>query len=586
MQEDLVDVLGRTINTRRFLLTVLLTTRYHLTSRPISFANDVFFLKLAKFSDQILAELLCGKWESLSPSEEQGISVLKPISAWATDLGAQKQMSREFGANFREYFRGLNLPWSRLPAVERFDLHDWAEPDHILISVGPNIGIGDEILFFELARRLRRAYPDARLEVVSFHPTAWDLCDVVDHRIYESEDQIAPYARAKLLLERNHRAMVFFVEFASAPIYRQLEMVPGFRRFVYLDTGARLARVIDQTMPSSMDYFSREPNRIYHVLDELLQRVGLAGSPTSAVRSRDRLQPAAKARRVFVNPFSSKDMGHITPEWWSEALNSAACDESLMAEIFCGVNGQTRDYATRIGKSLDRRLCAYELHGESNIPSITETLERVMACDALFGLDTFTAHVRNVCSIPSVTVYLGSFWHLWRVPDANIMNVSADDEPERVGGLLRRLLSTSCGPEFLSLALELKEWTEALQPREGVFDGAELLAGLTECRRLVCLLATLDPELPYIFDEIPLSYFEALESAIAKAAPLTEGSPAMYKLVLEGWRTWEDSNFCRYLRFLATSTNAETTDLFRRRQLVRQRGASSSRAAYTAESGQ
>ena len=113
MQNDLVDVLGRTIDVRRFLLTMLLTTRYHLTSRPISFANDLFFSKLAKLSDQVLATLMIGEWEPLSAIEERGIAVVKPISAWATDLGAQKEMSREFGSNFRQYFRSLNLPWSR-----------------------------------------------------------------------------------------------------------------------------------------------------------------------------------------------------------------------------------------------------------------------------------------------------------------------------------------------------------------------------------------------------------------------------------------------------------------------------------------
>ena len=97
--------------------------------------------------------------------------------------------------------------------------------------MGPNIGIGDEMIFFDLARRLRHAYPRARLEVVSFHPTVWDLCDAVDHRSYEVDDQIAPYVRANLLQEANNHALIFFVEFASAPIYRQLETVPGFSRF-------------------------------------------------------------------------------------------------------------------------------------------------------------------------------------------------------------------------------------------------------------------------------------------------------------------------------------------------------------------
>src|SRR5262249_29413198 len=158
--------------------------------------------------------------------EERGIAALKPACAWAANLAAQKAMSREFGANFRQYFRGLNLPWSRLPPIDRFHLCEWPEPDRILISVGPNIGIGDEMVFFELAPRLRRTYPEARLEVVSFHPTVWDLCDTVDLRIYEADNQIAPYVRAKFMLE-DDLTMVFFVEFASAPIYRHLESVPG-----------------------------------------------------------------------------------------------------------------------------------------------------------------------------------------------------------------------------------------------------------------------------------------------------------------------------------------------------------------------
>lgn len=48
------------------------------------------------------------------------------------------------------------------------------------IFIGPNIGIGDELIFFELARRLRNRFSSAWIRVSSSKDTLWSLAPEID----------------------------------------------------------------------------------------------------------------------------------------------------------------------------------------------------------------------------------------------------------------------------------------------------------------------------------------------------------------------------------------------------------------------
>ena len=548
-----IRMLGYNADTRRFLLTLLLTTRFHLTSRPISFANDSFFYDLAKFSDCLLEALRRGEWEPLDPILEAGIAEINYILNTSDGLDNQKEMSQRFGRLFRQYFRALNAPWSNLPPRDHITLEQWPRPDHIFFAVGPNIGIGDEMIFFRAARALRKMYPGAHFEVSSFHPTLWDSCDFIHHVEYQAGNPIIHYARARHLLKTNPNTLVVFVEFASPPIYRQLERVPGFDRFIYFDTGAQLVRMVDQTMPALMEHVIRNSRSIYDLLDQLLARIGCSAgvapcmdTPVSQIR-----QGGTERARVFINPFSSKDLSGIEPSWWAHIVNSAAASFPIDAHIFCGINEQTRQYASEISNALNKERCAAYLHSYERTATIHETLCAAIACDAVLGLDTFTGHIGNLKRMPCVTVFLNSFWHSWRVPDPCIMNTSVHEDPERIGALLKHSLQPAASNEFGRLASRIHGQVQAIEKCIARSDLAGILRGLRRCQTLVNCMAKVEPKLEDTFADMPGSFFELLEQALTGLKPETEPSKSLKKLLQEAWKVWGESNLSLHIRFVS-----------------------------------
>lgn len=555
-----LDELGRDSDTRRFLLALLLTTRYHLTSRPVSFANDSFFHSLARSSDKVLECLHGPDWQLLDLKEEEGIALLRPISERPVGLETREELSEEFRVEFRRYFRGLNLPWSTLPAVSNLTLDDWPRPGRLLFAVGPNIGIGDEMIFFQAARLLSRRFPDARLEVSSYHETLWDRCDFVDEVRYLSDNQIEPFARAKEVMAADPTALVVFVEFASAHIYRHLEVIRSLERFIYLDTGARLARLIDQGRPGIVEYTSLIRHSIYALLADLLRAVGVdaAESRFQEISPGPLQAPSRRAvAKIFVNPFSSKDVKRIRPAWWSKVLNLLGRQRPIEAEIFCGINPQTRAYAREIQAGLEPDSCPSALLGESDTPSILQTLESAMKCQAVLGLDTFTGHLGNLRRIPSVTVFFSSFWEVWRVPDPSSFNVSIHTDPAMVAQLLERLVWKPESREFLELSAQLRERAATLPTIVSENAPAvEIGRCMSECRDLSERLARIDPDLALTFSDTPPSYFDALERSLKRCDPSKAPDPAHQRIVRKAWRHWADCNYSRYLRYLERYSSA------------------------------
>ena len=551
-----LQVLGRSAATRRLLLAVFVTMRYHLLSRPISFANDSFFCNHAQTLDQILETLRDYDWEALDAELEKGIAELDLISSGAGDLGWRMKNARRIAASEHRYFRGLVPPWPALPAIGDLSLDSWPKPTHILFAVGPNIGVGDEMILFAVARGLTCRYPQAHLEVSSFNRTLWDRCPFISEVHYHAHNPIAPYARAKNLLEATPSALIFFADFFAPAICRQLERVPGFDRFMYFDSGKRVVRIVDRSKPGILEYFSSSSRSIYEVVRDLAQRIGLIcdskdlQSPETHVFSRP--QPPSRFR-VFVNPFSSKDMSAVGPAWWAKALNSAASRHPLEAEIFCGINSTTRKYAHAVADALDLGACRLQFHGEHETPSLAETLDVALSCDAVLGVDTFTGHLGNLRRIPSVTVFLSPPWAHWRVPDSCVLNASVHDEPERVGALLARLLVKPI-PPVQQLALELKNKAEALRPLIFSDHQVELLEPVRQCLAAGAQVLRSATELRDVFADVPAAFVGSFEAALKSQMAAPDSTPALRKLLRVAWEIWEDSNFCRYIRYVTEST--------------------------------
>lgn len=534
---------------------MLLTTRYHLTSRPVSFANDTFFTKLATYCDKLLSLLREPGWPQLESSTEVGISTLRPVLGAPATSRSKKDLHESFGLAYRRYFRGINVPWSRLAPVDSLTIKDWPIPAHIYLAVGPNIGIGDEMTFFPVAQLLSETFPEAFLEVSSFRCALWDRCSFVSSVVYRDEDLLAPYARAIEVLRNAPDSLIIFVEFASAPMYRHLENVPGLKRFTYLDTGSRLARVVDQSRQIIAEYKFDTTSSIYELIMNLSEAIGLPWTldqpGDQGVRGLRMVPVQGRAKRVFVNPFSSKDPNALGPKWWTELLNSVSETDPIDVLIFTGINRECDAFAHEIAGGLNMSRCNVSFFGGERVPSILETIETAIASDLILGLDTFTGHTGRLRRTPTISVFFGSFWEAWRVPDCCVLNATIYDLPDSVAKLAKRLLwvpHLGNSKAIRDVVLNSRRLQDLLG-EESVTVSA-LVGQFDRCRTAVRQWITEDPDLLTTFTDVPLAYAEWLQDAVIGRPESCHNLQALKRLLTEAMRIWRDSNLHRYARYV------------------------------------
>lgn len=557
--------MGRSEDVRRFLAGVLLTTRFHLSTRPISRANATFASRLAVSSDALLELLREDGWPALEPDVEHGLLELRPLA----ELTGAIDSPEGFRRIYKRRFGVMNPPWSMLAPAPALTIAEWPAPSRILVNVGPNIGIGDELIFFEAVGRLARRFPRAELEVSSFNRTLWNLCPDPVRVVEPGDDQLAPYARAHEVARADPSALIVFVEFASTPIYRHLERVAGIPRFVYLDTGARCARVVDQPRERIAEHVERLDGGVYGVLHRLLGKIGLPGTERAPPAIGPRRRPAT----IFVNTFSSKNYRELPAGWWSAALRSAAeaagGEGSIEAVIFAGINDECRSYAHEIARGCDGALRA-TLLGEASVPTIAETVQAAAGSDAVLGLDTFTAHVGVIAPVPCVTIFFGSAWDPWRVRSNHVLNTHVHSQPEIAGRLVARLVGP-IAPAARRAACTVVELTHAHAaaaglsspaggPAAGTMPLGDALDAIDRISAAIAAWAAEDPALARDFVDAPAELATRVRTALGRALRQDVGSAAAAKMLHDGLDTWIESNLFRYARYLASQDPAASSE--------------------------
>lgn len=472
-----VDHLGRSAGLRRFLVNFLVQGRSTLAQRRISAANSGYFRRFATTCDAILEVLRQPGWEPLDAKAEEGILRIPRVADWP-DRPDPRAWVDAMDRERDRWFRGACLFLSRLAPRDGYTLRDWPAPRRILLAMGPNIGIGDEIICFRVARRLQMRYPEARLEALSFYPSLWDLCPGVTVRECAAQDPLLPFVRACELLREDPEALVVFVDFASLMVARSLETVPGLSRFLYVDPATPALRLVDSAAGWISEYRMKSPRRLYRCLGRLLDEVVGRDLGCHDGHEPPLLREAGPERavpRVYVNPFTSKEYDLITAQWWIDALNSVGAP--MEVRIFAGVNEVTRQCAREIAAGLTHP--EVSLHGEHEVVPIAETLREAAESDLVFGLDTFTCHVGVLARVPCVTVYLNYHYHyFWYVPDNAVLAAFAWDDAETAGRMVARLLQPEPTASYEALAAAASEVRRAGSLEERGAAAGALLAAL------------------------------------------------------------------------------------------------------------
>lgn len=316
-------------------------------------------------------------------------------------------------------------------------------PERILISIGPNIGIGDEMMYFALAQAMKARWPRVVITVFSCNDTLWDACPYVDQREYYPEEPLIPFSRAEAFLKSDH-SLVLFADFNCAPMYRMLEGYSAIPRFVYCDLGARIARIVDQTRRAIHEITLQGVLHVYDLLSVLIQRLGLTESSSLASNNAAPTSSGIQNRpcKLFLNPFSTKNYRSIDPEWWANSLDSIGNIHAISVDIFQGLTHGSYDYARQIDKAIHS---PYISKSELCFPrgvTLCGTLKRALSCDLVFGVDTFTSHIGVIQPLPTVTAYLNRHDEAWRVPRSGSMAFPFSSNPIEVGLFIAALLTS------------------------------------------------------------------------------------------------------------------------------------------------
>ena len=558
---DSIDFLGRTKEVKRFLLALLVMSRSHLAYRPISFANEIFYDRLSAQCDGLLNKLRTPDWPEIELEMEEGIKCIKYVKDWQKGIAWGKEREREYQRENHLYFRGINVPFSHLAPVDNLTLNVWSAPPTILIACGQNIGIGDELMFFRVARRLAKKFPNSRIEVSSFHATLWDSCPYVTKRSYPIGNQLVPFVKAKALLEEDPNNLVVFVEFASGVIYRNLELVQGLQRFVYLDSGAKIARIVDQTRSQITEFRVNYKYKIYETISRLLDSIGLdIGMDNNGYELPMRFLAKNKSKtlkKIFINPFSSKDFQILNTDCWANIFKYIKQTYKIKVIIFAGINEQCLQFSEDILKKLKNMVCDAELFGDDLKASIDEAFDAVFKCDLLIGIDTFTSHVNVIQHIPTINIYMDEHALAWSSPDYHVFNARVYDKAEDIGELVERIFSLPKNiiiKEFRSFVKEIDIAVDMINKSIlpdnllNLFSiGENIIAEWLEC----------DPKIGIFFVDIPTSYIEAIKKMVDNYKSIDGSHKKLISLLKDCFLIIKDSNFYKYMKY--TLDNSDKT---------------------------
>ena len=422
-----------------FLSNFILVVLWSAAMRPINQQYDSWYLRRLKYVSKLSDNLKQLDTCNLHPNLKKGIQDL--IQFVQNDLS---QIPKDFIIKkvdelSRDYFSLFDRNWSHLPEEDEKNLDDLPKPEKILISVGHHIGIGDELIFSYLVAGIREKYPTAEIELWSHSADLWNWnTNIKSQQV--GDDILEPFHRARTLLAEDEGALIIFCDFLSDKIYRILESVEEYKRFVYIDLGARLARIINHNKNYIFEYNSNDLSlTIYDSLERILNEIGVkAVTKTPIVQKTLKSIPEHSKPTLFLNPHSSKEQPAATAGWWVGLIQQLNEYRAIKVQISQGLNEENYEFASIIHQELRQLKIEVQVLERIGLSSI---LRKMSQADIVVGLDTFTAHINTLYSCRCVTVFFGPSGRAWRVPTPSVLNASLSDPVQYAAALAWLLLS-------------------------------------------------------------------------------------------------------------------------------------------------
>jgi hypothetical protein len=384
--------------------------------RPISFGN-IRYLHERVQELHVLGKEIDLLRPSLSPEWERLAGFIAEKLQQCKDTDSQRSFAFLVEACDRTEYRRFwerettSVPAYRLPVLT-------GQYTHIVIATGPALGLGDEIACDSLVRQIRRRWPKAEMEAFGFYPGLWSS---VDESIAEHAVNGSPL-RAFLPIEtavRNRTCettLVVFINFTGLYFHRMycmdsykpdiVEIAVGRGTAWFVPGGGGPVQVLTELDP----VYPNNYTALYSLTEKLI-----GPDPATEIAASNTIDTAEENEyRIVINPLTSKPI-ILTPRDWAMLIEGALASLDTHKRIRCillpGLARQSWEYAQSTVeeiRKLNLPYCTAEiLNGDS--PLETETaFRRVRECIAsshlLIGVDTSTAHLAPMLSIPSIAL--------------------------------------------------------------------------------------------------------------------------------------------------------------------------------------
>jgi hypothetical protein len=448
-----------------------------LGMRPFSEGNDLALIDAQRQIADLLTSLRGTQRAVFTDARLQLIEVMLR----QTDVVPIAEVAQAIVRPIRELFA---LRWADDGYVHLRDYCMWPPLplDRVIVSVGPTIGIGDEIL---MARALieRAARCGVALEVESARPSIWTAISAPPVRALASPPGGTPERLAALNDASRRRTMVLRGDFlpsdpSAVPWYLPRGL-GGTARWTFGNASAIIVDAVNRTI-CHVDYPAGMPAS--RTLEARWVAARLLPVPAAAPDLTLGTADLWRRPRNGANPvllmqvLTSKPSLMLAPAFYAECLAHVRSTLGSLPDIrlLAGPTASTQAICQAIAAEIRARMpdAAVELVGPLGFDDIGRELEHATA---LFGPDTFTGHLAAIRGVPQVTLQLAEH-RPWLNPSTPTFAVAVGDD---------RLLAVRQAADRLRFVLLAarerfpdvqrswaREWCECLQPVRLYVDAA------------------------------------------------------------------------------------------------------------------
>lgn len=380
-----------------------------LATRPFSDGNDIALLENKRVTNTLVSKLEKSPRRLLS---DRHLRLIRSILNLADTIPIQSVAGTITGA-LSDLLSGLSADYLGLSVQYNEKLPSIKEINRIVISIGPTIGVGDEILIAKaLVERIQADDIAVYVETRRFGIWEWQ------HKrftfIGEPPLSCIEYIDS-LSSDSRRKTGYIYADFLKSDPTQAPFVVPKDIAFsgrwifgnasgvaVYPDKKAAYEFKYPDTMPLNRNI---ECSWIVSKFIPCMDTNGFCSEYTPPVRT------YVRDKSVLVQVLTSKPRlilpGSFYKKCFEEVLRLTTKD--MRIKVLAGPTDQSKKITSSIYKSLleimpSSRLMFLEI---SNLAGIIDELDNA---SLLFGPDTFTGHSAAIKGLPQVTIHLPEHW--------------------------------------------------------------------------------------------------------------------------------------------------------------------------------